>query len=157
MKKSKLDLPQIKKKVVTGLAVGDSSRTIAKEVGLSHSQVARYAKRDEIRSLVQEEQLNLADCVPDAVENMKALVREMSEIPKEDTKRLDLAYKASKDVLKSFGLMPSPTQSQTMVNIFQDQSKQVMSPFVTKILEEHVNKLYPTEEELEEMRECEET
>ena len=134
MKTSKLDVPHIKKRVVNELAAGKSRRSIGKEVGLHHSQVSRFAKRDEIKALIEAEQTRLLDCVPDAVENVKSLVREMKDIPKEDTKRRELSYKASKDVLKSVGLLPTPNQSQTLININNDNRQQVISPVIQAII-----------------------
>jgi predicted transcriptional regulator len=133
MKKSKLDIPHIREKVVKELAVGKSQNVIAKDVGLNQSSVSRFANRDDIRALIEQEQAKLLDCVPDAVQNVKDLVREMRDIPKKDTKRRELSYKASKDVLKSVGLLPTPIQSQTFVNLYQD-NKTVISPFIQELL-----------------------
>ena len=63
------------------------------------------------------ESLNLLKALPDAVKNIKALVSEMKGIPKEQTKRRELAYKGSQDVLKAAGIIPSPIQSQVIQNI----------------------------------------
>jgi len=46
------------------------------------------------------------------------LVREMKDIPKKNIKSRELSYKASKDVLKSVGLLPTPVQSQVFVNLY---------------------------------------
>ena len=127
-KKSKLDSPHIQDMVVKQLAVGESQNSIAKVVGLNQSQVSRFANREEIKALIEQEQMKLLEVVPDAVENIKGLVRAMKDIPEKDHKRKELSYKASKDVLKSVGLMPTPVQSQTFVNIFQDNRKDVISP-----------------------------
>jgi predicted transcriptional regulator len=134
MKKSKLDIPHIREKVVKELAVGKSQNVIAKDVGLNQSSVSRFANRDDIRALIEQEQAKLLDCVPDAVQNVKDLVREMRDIPKKDTKRRELSYKASKDVLKSVGLLPTPIQSQTLVNLYQD-NKTLISPFIQELLD----------------------
>jgi predicted transcriptional regulator len=134
MKKSKLDIPHIREKVVKELAVGKSQNVIAKDVGLNQSSVSRFASRDDIRALIEQEQARLVECVPDAVENVKELVREMRDIPKSDTKRRVLSYKASKDVLKSVGLLPTPVQSQTFVNLYQDNRTE-LSPFLRELLD----------------------
>ncbi len=106
-----------KKNVVQRLAVGESQRSVTKEVGIDHSQISRFSNREDIRAIIEEEQIRLAEFVPDAVENVKELVREMKKIPKKDIRRLELSYKASLDTLKSVGIMPSPVQSQVMTNI----------------------------------------
>ena len=43
------------------------------------------------------ESLNLLKALPDAVKNIKALFSEMKGIPKEQTKRRELAYKGSQE------------------------------------------------------------
>lgn len=133
MKKSKLDTPQIKKSIVKQLAVGESQTSIAKQVGLNQSSISRFAAREDIRALIEQEQAKLIEVVPDAVQNIKDLVREMPDISKDDAKRRELSYKASKDVLKSLGLLPTPIQSQTLINLYQD-NRPVVSPLTMKIL-----------------------
>ena len=48
MGKSKLDHPPIKQEVVKRLAVGEKPKDIAMDVGLSHSQVCRFARREDV-------------------------------------------------------------------------------------------------------------
>lgn len=133
MKKSKLDAPHIKALVVKQIASGESQNSIAKEVELNQSSVCRFASREDIRTLIEQEQARLLEVVPDAVENVKGLVREMKDIPKKDIKRRELSYKASKDVLKSVGLLPTPIQSQVFINLYQGPN-QIISPLVMKII-----------------------
>jgi hypothetical protein len=95
MRKSKLDHPPTKQEVVKRLAVGDRPKSIAKDVGLSHSQVYRFSAREDIKDLIEQEQRSLVEVVPDAVKNVKSLVREMKDIPKKDVKRQELSYKAT--------------------------------------------------------------
>ena len=133
MKRSKLDTPHIKAQVVRQIASGGSQNSIAKEVGLNQSSVCRFANREDIIRLIEEEQARLLEVVPDAVQNMKDLVREMKDIPKKDIKRRDLSYKASKDVLKSVGLLPTPVQSQVFINLYQGPN-QILSPVIMQIL-----------------------
>ena len=53
------------------------------------------------------------------MENIKDLVKEMPEIPKKEIKRRELAYKASADFPKTAGMLPTPIQTQTLVNIIR--------------------------------------
>jgi hypothetical protein len=132
VRKSKLEPPHVKQEIVKRLASGESQYSIAKEVGLNRSTVCRFANRGDIRRLIEQEQRKLIEVVPDAVENVKSLVREMKEIPEEDTKRRELSYKASKDVLKSVGILPTPVQSQTFIDISQENNQ--ISPVVWQII-----------------------
>ena len=137
MKKSKLDTPHIKAQIVKQLAVGESQNSLAREMSLDQSQISRFANREDINALIEQEQVRLTECVPDAVENVKSLVTGMKDIPKKDTKERELAYKATKDVLKSVGIFPSPIQSQTFINLTQ-QNTQILSPNVMKVLMQSV-------------------
>jgi len=149
VRRSKLDNPHIKKEVVQRLAVGESPKSIAKDVGLHHSQIYRFAKREDIKPFIEQEQIRLVEVVPDAVENVKELVREMKNIPKKEIKRRELSYKASLDTLKAVGIMPSPVQSQIITNIYQENNL-VVFPVVEEILKAHVRSLtFEGQKELE--------
>jgi predicted transcriptional regulator len=140
VKKSKLEAPHIKERVIKQLAVGESQNSIAREMGLHQSQVSRFANREDIKSLIEHEQRRLLEAVPDAVQNIKDLVSDMKDIPKDNIKQRELSYKASKDVLKTVGLLPTPIQSQTLINLYQD-NKAIISPKVMQMLVNHINNL----------------
>ena len=149
MKKSKLDTPHIRSEVVRRLAVGENKAAIAQDFGLHRSQVSRFAKREDIRPFIEAEQLKLLEAVPDAVENVKELVREMKDLPRGDTRNRELCYRASTDTLKAVGIMPFPIQSQVITNIF-DQRTQIISPVIHELLKQIVGKSsdeMPEEEE----------
>ncbi len=46
--------------------------------------------------------------MPDAVQNVKDIVLEMKDIPKGETKRHELSYRVTKDVLKATNIFSSP-------------------------------------------------
>ena len=95
----KLDVQHIKDNVVKKLAVGEPQSSIAEQAGVNQSTISRFAKEDEIRQQIEEEREKLVRVLPDAVENVKDLVEEMKDIPKDDIKRRELSYKATTDVL----------------------------------------------------------
>jgi len=134
IRKSKLDVPHIKDQVVKQLASGESQNSIARQVRLNQSQVCRFANREDIKTLIEEQQMELLKVAPDAVENIKGLVQEMKDIPKEEIKRRELSYKASVDVLKGVGLLPTAVQSQMLINMFQG-SREVLSPKIIRFLQ----------------------
>lgn len=76
---SKLDKLPLKKEVIHQLAVGESQTSIAKQVGVDQSTISRFAKEDEIRQLIEKEREKLVRVLPDAVENVKALVKGMKD------------------------------------------------------------------------------
>ena len=123
---SKLDKLPVKKEVIHKLAIGEPQTSIAEKIGVSQSTISRFANKDEAQILIEEEQLKLVEVLPDAVQNVKDLVKEMKDIPKDDIKRRELSYKASKDVLKATNVFPSPQYAH---NIYNDNSQQtVISP-----------------------------
>ena len=130
----KLDNPIIKESVIKQLAVGTPQKEIAKQVELHQSQISRFANREDVRVLIEQEQLKLLDVVPDAVECVIDLVREFKDTPKDKIQQRKLIYKAISDVLKSVGLFATPIQSQTLVNIYNDNRTDVYSPEVLALL-----------------------
>ncbi len=118
------------------MAIGETQTNIAKQVGVDRSQISRFANEDENIQLIEEAREKLVKALPGAIENVKDLVEEMKGIPKNDIKRRELSYKASKDVLKATSIFPSPQYAH---NIFNDNRTQtvvdpaVMSLFRTDI------------------------
>lgn len=135
MRKSKLDNPAIKDSLIKQLAVGTPQKEIAKQVGLDRSQISRFANRKDIKPFIEQEQLKLVEVVPDAVENVKTLVKGMKDIPDGENKKRELSYKATSDVLKSVGLFTTPIHSQTLVNIYNDNRETIISPEVLDLLQ----------------------
>ena len=91
----------------------------------------------------------MVEAVPDAVDNVKTLVKEMKTIPEKDIKRRELSYKASIDTLKAVGIMPTPVQSQVISNIYQ-QNNLILSPAVQEIIDKHIKSLMLKDDEKEE-------
>ncbi len=128
---SKLDKLSIKNEVIHQLAVGESQNSIAGQSGVYQSTISRFAKKDEIRQLIEEKREKLVKVLPDAVQNVKDLVTEMPTIPKDDIKSRELSYKASKDVLKATNVFPSHQYAHI---IYNDNSKHLnVEPAVVKL------------------------
>lgn len=136
MKKSKLDTPHLKKEVAKRLATGESKSSIARDYDLNHSSVSRFANRSDIQELIKLETMNLLDAVPDAVANIKNLVRDMKTTPRDDHKSRELSYKASQKVLESAGILNTPTGSQTVVNIINKQEN-IIPPIIEELARRH--------------------
>ena len=128
---SKLDKLPVKQEVIHKLAIGEPQTSIAKQVGVDQSTISRFAKEDENIQLIEEERGKLVKVLPSAVQNVKNLVEEMKDIPKDDIKRRELSYKASKDVLKATNIFPSPQYAH---NIYNDNRTQtVVEPKIMKL------------------------
>ncbi len=118
------------------MATGESQGSIARDLGMCHTTISRFSRKEDVQKLIEEETHNLLEVVPDAVENIKALVREMKSIPKTDHKRRELSYKASQKVLESAGIMNTPSASQTVVNIVNRQEN-LIPPIITELARKH--------------------
>ncbi len=123
MKKSKLERPGVKKRVVKELATGKSQHAIAKENAISQASVSRFMNKAEIKEMVEQEAMRLIEAVPDAVSNMQGLVKEFSTLPKKDHKNRELSYRATVKALKAVGILPNA--SPTIFNIVQQNSIQI--------------------------------
>lgn len=115
-------LNHVKDKVVKMLAVGDPQTSIAKKMGVDQSTISRFANEEEAMKKVEQQKLILTEVIPDAVQNVKDLVEEMKDIPKEDIERRKLSYGATKDVLKAVNVFPSPQYAH---NIYNDNSQHI--------------------------------
>ena len=130
----KLDAQHIKNDVVKKLAVGKSQTSIAEQVGVNQATISRFANKGEARARIEEEKLKLAEATPDAVQNVKDLVTEMPTIPKDDIKRRELSYKASKDVLKATNIFPSPQFAHNIYNDNRIQTQNNISPSIIRFI-----------------------
>ena len=127
-------LDHVKDDVVKKLAIGKSQTSIAEQVGVDQSTISRFANKNEARARIEEEKLKLAEATPDAVQNVKDLVEEMKGIPKDDIKRRELSYKASRDVLKATNIFPSPQFAHSIYNDNRIQTQNNISPTITKLI-----------------------
>jgi hypothetical protein len=114
----------------------EAKMAIARVVGVSQSSISRLANREEVKALIDAESLKMLEALPDAVANVTDLVREMKNIPEKETKRRELSYRASHDVLKAAGLMPTPVQSLVIQNIYNDNRTQI-HPLKEALLKQH--------------------
>jgi transcriptional regulator with XRE-family HTH domain len=141
-RQSKLDTPHIKKEAVKRLAAGESQSTVARRVGLDQSQVSRWLRKEDVAALVEKETLRLLEVVPDAIENVRYLVKGMKKA-KTDKAR-ELGYKASQDALKVGGIMKDE-QGPVVTKIYQ-RNQFILSPVVQQIINQHVKDLLPSRE-----------
>ena len=135
---SKLDKLPVKQEVIHKLAVGEPQTSIAEQVGVDQSTISRFANEEKVRQLIEIERGKLVEALPNAVQNVKDLVEEMNDIPKDDVKRRELSYKATKDVLKATNVFPSPQYAQNIYNDYRTQT--VVDPVVFKVLSEAFSK-----------------
>lgn len=147
---TKISDPRMKTEIVKRLACGESQTSVAKDFEVSKTTISCFSRKEAIRKLIEEEQLRLAEAAPDAVQNVTDLVREMPTIPKSEIKQRELAYKATKDVLKATGIFPS-----TGINILtinnDNRSQTVIAPGVLDV----ISRVTENSLEINRVEECE--
>ena len=129
----KLADPRIRVEVIQRLACGQSQGSIDRLAGVSQQHISRFANKEEIKSLIKQEQARLVDTLPDAVENVKNLVKGMKNIPEHEIKQKELAYKATRDLLISVGILPTQTPKTNVLD--NDRRQQAILPEVLQMLQ----------------------
>jgi hypothetical protein len=74
MAKRNLEGEEMKETIAKALGGRQSQTSIAESLGESQSIISRLANREDVKALIEVETLKLLDAVPQAVENLKALV-----------------------------------------------------------------------------------
>jgi len=133
---SKLDSLKVKRHVIQRLASGASHTAIGEEIKMDRSAVTRFAHRDDIKALVEAEAMRLTEILPDAIQAVIDTVKSYRDIPDDEMRRKEFAYKVIRDVLKAVKIFPTPLQSQTFINIQQGDSE-ACSPEVMELLKFH--------------------
>jgi predicted XRE-type DNA-binding protein len=132
--KKMLESEAVKEQIAKALAGGQSQAIIAQAVGVSQPTISRLANKGDVRAMIERQSLSLLEGVPQAVENLKAQINEMPNIPPEQVKRKELGLKASIKLLESAGLLNTPSPSPTFVNIINARTT-IISPVVERLLE----------------------
>ncbi|MBI5967915.1 MAG: helix-turn-helix domain-containing protein [Deltaproteobacteria bacterium] len=145
MAKEKLESEAVKMGVVKAVVAGQSQEEIGRTLGVSQSTISRLINKKDVKDLLEAETLKLLESVPAAVENIRDLVEEMKRIPKKEVKRRELSYKATIELLKTAGLLPTPLQAQTLINIYKTQNL-ILTPIVQKMID-HMLQPVPEPEE----------
>ena len=133
---SKLDTPEVKRRVVQRLASGATKTDVAKEVQIDRASISRFSQRDDIKALVEAEAMRLTEILPDAIQAVIDTVKSYKDIPDDEMRRKEFAYKVIRDVLKAVKIFPTPLQSQTIINI-QGGDSEAYTPEVMEILMRH--------------------
>jgi transposase-like protein len=135
MAKKMLESEEVKEKIAKALTAGESQTAIARTLGVSQSTISRLVNKGDVKALIERESLRLLEAIPQAVENLKALVNEMPNIPKKEIKRLEPSLKATIKMLESAGMLNTPSPSPTFVNIV-NAGTTIISPVIERILQQ---------------------
>lgn len=129
------------------LAVGVSQVKVARAFGIGRSSVSRWKSREEVQEMIRAQAARLAEAVPDAVNFQRNVVkagrRESGKILRRrkagenlepvDYKLLEAAGRASENVLKTTGLLPANTTSQTF-NTLIIGDNEGLSPIISRLM-----------------------
>jgi predicted XRE-type DNA-binding protein len=72
-----LESKEVKEAIAKALVGGQSQKVIAQSLGVSQPTISRLVNEGDVKALVERECLNLLEVLPDAVGNLRDLVREM--------------------------------------------------------------------------------
>jgi hypothetical protein len=122
MKKSKLEA--IRSMVSQEIASGASQRQLAVKLGVFPSSVCRFVNKEEVKDLIEREKLHFVEALPNAVDNIVALVAGFRYLPPDNVKGREMAFRANKLVLEAFSLLSSENPAQAALNYLnKDEQK----------------------------------
>ena len=136
-KPHKTNKPEVRNAIVASIAQGKSQMETAKETRVSVSTISRLVKKPDIRELIEDQRERLSSGLPQAAANVLSLINGMESAP--DTRSKELGYKASSDLLKSFGLFPSATPSIAVTQIYNENAV-IVSPELARQIRDAWNK-----------------
>ncbi len=112
-------------------------KRIAEVMGIDRTTVYRYIEKANVREMVETIQGKfLQENLPVATQNIHDIVHK--KVSKLGDRRLQ--FDASRDVLKSVGMLPTTEQSIVVQQMFQ-QNNVVLSPIVQGMLDKHLGSL----------------
>ena len=125
------------KKVAELKAAGETIHEISRKMGMPRSSVYSVLARPNVQEMVNVIQEKfLQENLPVATQNIHDIVHK--KVKKLGDRRLQ--FDASRDVLKSVGMLPTTEQSIVVQQMFQ-QNNIVLNPVVQGILDKHLNSL----------------
>ena len=121
-----------------------SCEKIGKQVGLGRSRVAVICEREDVKTVIEQEQKRLVSLVPSAIDNYKHWIGQGKITNDKDMR--DIAFKASTKVLEGTGLL-SNAPSVMIQNVYND-NKTIISPVIMKLLQDHQAKLTSIDDDI---------
>ena len=109
---------------------GRTYREIEKELGISSATVNRTLKKIEIKDIIETGTAHIISLVPLAVDTQYRA----ASINDDNGDPTALAVKASENILKTSGIIPSNVQNQTVNTVYNIQNNVTLNPGVAKAL-----------------------
>lgn len=129
-----------KKQIAESMATTNNQAETARQLGVHKSTVCRIVKEDDVRVMIETEQLKFLTSLPNARENIQHLVdnyrqKDESGLPILDKEERDKAWKSSMEMLRSAGMLPSNSMSIFIQNTYNQQNNTILSPIIKELLE----------------------
>ena len=122
------------------LALGNSTRHIAENTGVSQSTVSRLNRDPEIKKLIDEiRESHFRDNLQKAKDNFSHFIRECTNTDNNSIRYL--GFKASELTLQSAGVLTSPNPSVYVQNIYNDHSTTIISPVIKELLQSQAKQM----------------
>lgn len=133
--KYNLQHPATLKDIAAKAAAGIPGAEIARDLGVHKSTISRRLSTPELQKMVEEERQAFLQAVPHARRNITNLVEQHDNLDA-DSKDKQRAWASSMEMLRAAGMLPSHTMSQTINNIYNDNSTQLLVPEVSAFLDQ---------------------
>ena len=119
--------PRVWRDIDSRLAAGETITSVARDYGVSQQTMSYHAARR--REIIEQIRQELLATAPDAADVMRRTIRR-GQADDADTPTMSLAYKASADLLRAMGYLPSPTPASLVIH-----GDVTLSPTVQQILQ----------------------
>ena len=132
---------------VAMFVAGANQRDVAERFGVSQPSISHLFGKEEIKEIITSAQKELTiRCLKPAIENIHWLIQNYRKnkidengktVPLLPREQLNHAWDAHKEVLKSTGITPYPTDSKLVQYIYQDNRQVFMSPVMSEALKKY--------------------
>jgi hypothetical protein len=136
-----------KREIARAVAISGGNITEAsKEIGVPKATVSRIARRPEVQAMIEAEQTEFYKSLPNARQNIQYLIDNFLVFDDEGNPKLNgaeraRAFKASMDMLKGSGMLPSHINTLYVENLLQQKNTQIISPVIQELLDQQKKEL----------------
>lgn len=142
---------QEKNLAISMYIAGSTQDEIGKAVGVTRPAISRLFNKEDIKEHIVNAQTELTiRCLTPVLDNMYWLISNYrsttidnkgNAVPLLSKEQLNHAWDAHKEILKSTGISPYPTDSKLVQYIYQDNRQVFMSPVMSEALKKYGSSL----------------
>jgi hypothetical protein len=123
--------PKAISKIINSRAKGESFRTIGEELGVTHSAIAKIAKKPEVRDMISKVYNDLASLAPKVYDTYE---EELTKKPR-DVEERKLRFAVAKDLTGILGMSPvRDSQKNFFLTQILQPTQITLSPVVSQLL-----------------------